>query len=161
MQERVGSTPCPLTRRCSRRAFGCELPGGFDRPAAERLVVRRNDMKRAICQIGAIAIGVVVCISVNMVHPDHARSSLVTHRLHMIDSSEVGVDSIPPTPPDVHVFSIKRGRGPDKSQPGQVSFSPNDKWGSIVLVVSDASDDRTQYSGLGYRIRHLKGELPE
>jgi hypothetical protein len=78
---------------------------------------------------------------------------------HVLDTSEVGVDTAAPSTIGETTYSVTRGRGPERSGCGETASSCDDI-GRIQLYVSDVSDDRTSVEKLGYRVEVVAGSLP-
>ncbi len=74
-------------------------------------------------------------------------------------ATEQAVDSLPPSAPVLRLENIWRGHG--AVQIGDLMVeNAEGRFGSISLSVFGAKDDRTAEDSLGYRFRHVSGELP-
>ena len=71
---------------------------------------------------------------------------------HVLEPGEQLEDSEPPGTVEVIKVKVKRGRAPVRTS--------LDDLGSIGLIISPPADDRTPVDKMGYRLKHLKGEMP-
>lgn len=78
---------------------------------------------------------------------------------HVVDPAEADVDKEPPAKIETVGVEIRRGEGPEGGC-SRTSTSCDDI-GSITLVPTPPSDNRTAPNELGYRIRLVGGTLPE
>ena len=104
-------------------------------------------MKRSLLFISAI-----VALATQVVHPC---SFIVV--FHELDPIEKQLDHVPPSPPQMSVFSIQRGRGPNSDGSG----SSCDDIGVIVLKLDQPTqDDRTLPDKIGYLWQVSDGQPP-
>jgi hypothetical protein len=69
---------------------------------------------------------------------------------HELDAAEQAVDRSAPSPPEVSVASIKRGRAAEPGPGGLVVANSCDDIGMITLRLNGATDDRTVADRMGY-----------
>lgn len=80
---------------------------------------------------------------------------------HEIDPAEQAIDKEPPARTETVGVSVRRGKGPEGSGCGGQGSSSCDDIGSIALIPTPPSDDRTPPNELGYRLRFVGGRLPD
>jgi hypothetical protein len=71
---------------------------------------------------------------------------------HQIDPTKVGIDVMAPSPPDVAVVSIVRGRGPRSNGDGTLTGLSTDDLGMAQIRVTGMSDNDTAPTAMGLRI---------
>ena len=77
---------------------------------------------------------------------------------HVVDPAEADVDKEPPVKIEAVGMEVRRGKGP-RGGCSPTSTSCDDI-GTITLVPTPPSDDRTPSNELGYRIRLVSGTVP-
>ena len=102
-----------------------------------------------------ILVGRVLLLSTALVTIPPAMK--VVMRDFEVVAEEQAIDSLPPTAPVCRLKGVWRGHG--GAQFGEI-LAKGSRDGSMSFLVSGAEDDRTPADSLGYRFRHVSGDLP-
>lgn len=80
---------------------------------------------------------------------------------HEIDPAEQAIDKEPPGRVETVGVSVHRGKGPEGSGCNRRGSTSCDDIGSIALIPTPPSDNRTPKEELGYRVRFIGGRVPD
>lgn len=90
---------------------------------------------------------------------DAAACSYAGNAEHTLDPSEQAVDTAPPAAVGEPTYSVRRGRGPERSGCSE-SGSSCDDIGGISVHLGEVSDDRTLPGEMGFWIELVSGSPP-